>query len=626
MLLKYRVPRSGPSWDADSKRYINPKPQPALQDAQRAMGIVRLHAAEWHIDPHQVGVLGFSAGGHLVAAISNQYQQRLYPIADVANSQSCRPDFAVALYPGHLWMPARGQYGFNPDIHVWAAAHQRSDHGMAPTRREVAEDHRDNSGMNHSLSRREFVSVAATGAATMLGLEVQNPVLHGAPRLDGQLLVDSASRAAIAIDYSNVYHRIPAAVLQPRSVQDVLRIVQYANERSLKVAIKGDGHSQYGQTQAARGIVIDSRTLRAVQPLTEASIDVQPGAFWTDVAGATLGRHVTPRVYPATCMMLTVGGTLSVGGIGNTSHRYGAQIDNVLELDVVTGDGRLITCSAAHESELFNLVLGGVGQCGIIVRARVPLVPAPSEALIQELHYDDLDAYLGDQIRIAQEGRYDHLRGSAYRKDGKWTFSADVGKYFSAPNLPDMAGLRRGLQFTSAGTPRRMPYALNLFQYVTPQPSVFDAKRAYITAFVPASTAKEFVSTIMALSPEERALNRAGGTERFSLYALNTARFTRPMLRLPQAEQVFVVWLFRTVPANDASALARVQQSNRELLARMTALGGKRYSPYSGVMSAREWAAHFGPDVWQRLAAAKHRYDPNNVLSPGPAMFAATAD
>ena len=242
--------------------------------------------------------------------------------------------------------------------------------------------------MNHSLSRREFVAVAATGAAAMFGFEGissmagtaavgQEPVLGDLPRLDGQLLMDSTSRNAMAIDYSNVFHHVPAAVLRPRSAQDVVQIVRYANERSLKVAIRGDGHSQYGQTQAAGGIVVDSRSLRTVQPPAGSSIDVQPGAYWADVAGATLGREVTPRVYPATCMMLTVGGTLSVGGIGSTSHRYGAQIDNVLELDVVTGDGRLITCSADNESELFNLALGGVGQCGIIVRARLPIVKAP---------------------------------------------------------------------------------------------------------------------------------------------------------------------------------------------------------------------------------------------------------
>lgn len=118
VLVKYRVPRSGPSWDPGCRCSINPKPQPALEDAQRTVGLVRFHAAEWHIDPHKIGVLGFSAGGHLVAAISTQFQQRLYDAVDAADQESCRPDFAVALYPGHLWIPARGQYGFNPDIHV----------------------------------------------------------------------------------------------------------------------------------------------------------------------------------------------------------------------------------------------------------------------------------------------------------------------------------------------------------------------------------------------------------------------------------------------------------------------------------------------------------------------------
>ena len=118
VLLKYRVPRSGPSWDPSCKCNINPKPQTALEDAQRTVGLVRFHAADWHVDPHKIGVLGFSAGGHLVAAISTQFQQRLYAAVDAADTESCRPDFAVALYPGHLWIPESGQFGFNPDIHV----------------------------------------------------------------------------------------------------------------------------------------------------------------------------------------------------------------------------------------------------------------------------------------------------------------------------------------------------------------------------------------------------------------------------------------------------------------------------------------------------------------------------
>lgn len=101
VLLKYRVPNSGPTW-TNGQRYY-PKVQTALQDAQRTLGLVRQHAAQWGIDPHKIGVMGFSAGGHLVAASSTHFAQRTYHAVDTADAVSCRPDFAVAVYPGHLW-------------------------------------------------------------------------------------------------------------------------------------------------------------------------------------------------------------------------------------------------------------------------------------------------------------------------------------------------------------------------------------------------------------------------------------------------------------------------------------------------------------------------------------------
>ncbi len=98
VLLKYRVPapRSSPNWGAYPQSPI------ALEDAQRTLGLVRSRATEWRIDPHKVGVLGFSAGGHLAAAMSVHFEKRLYPAVDAADKESCRPDFAVAIYPGHL--------------------------------------------------------------------------------------------------------------------------------------------------------------------------------------------------------------------------------------------------------------------------------------------------------------------------------------------------------------------------------------------------------------------------------------------------------------------------------------------------------------------------------------------
>jgi acetyl esterase/lipase len=105
VLLKYRVPGSGPY----------PRSAAALEDAQRAMGLVRQHAAEWGIDPKRVGVIGFSAGAHLSVAVSNHYDKRIYDPVDAADQLSCRPDFAIVLYPGYTAL-ANQNYAPNPDI------------------------------------------------------------------------------------------------------------------------------------------------------------------------------------------------------------------------------------------------------------------------------------------------------------------------------------------------------------------------------------------------------------------------------------------------------------------------------------------------------------------------------
>jgi acetyl esterase/lipase len=92
VLLKYRVPR----------REGRPKHEAPLQDAQRALGLLRHRAVEFGLDPARIGVLGFSAGGHLAAALSTQTTGRVYPPVDAADEVSSRPDFAVLVYPGYL--------------------------------------------------------------------------------------------------------------------------------------------------------------------------------------------------------------------------------------------------------------------------------------------------------------------------------------------------------------------------------------------------------------------------------------------------------------------------------------------------------------------------------------------
>jgi acetyl esterase/lipase len=118
VLLKYRVPDSGPHWDSQLKHHVEPKTPMALEDAQRTIGLVRLHAAEWHIDSHKIGVIGFSAGGHLAANLSTHFVKRSYLAVDAADKESCRPDFGIAIYPGHMTENTTNEFELNPTIPV----------------------------------------------------------------------------------------------------------------------------------------------------------------------------------------------------------------------------------------------------------------------------------------------------------------------------------------------------------------------------------------------------------------------------------------------------------------------------------------------------------------------------
>ena len=198
-----------------------------------------------------------------------------------------------------------------------------------------------------------------------------------------------------------------------------------------------------------------------------------------------------------------------------------------------------------------------------------------------------------------------------------------VGKFFSPPTEPNLASLESGLGFDSAAAPVQMTYLDYLYRDAALLAAAVSSGAALrpspvITMWIPASAIKDFAFNILSLPPNLDAA--------FSFWPLNTRRFTRPLLKVPDEDLAFSVWLDRSARIGDQAALSALLASNRELLAKMTAIGGKRYGPYSMVTSPAEWAAHFGPDVWRQLSAAKRKFDPNYVLSPEPAMFAGRND
>ncbi len=115
VLLKYRTPSLPYDWHCKCRPHNHMVPTQSLEDAQRTMGLLRLHAKEWGIDPHKIGVLGFSAGGFVMAEISTHYKKRLYQPIDAADKESMRPDFAIGIYPGHIAMP---DWTLNPNVPV----------------------------------------------------------------------------------------------------------------------------------------------------------------------------------------------------------------------------------------------------------------------------------------------------------------------------------------------------------------------------------------------------------------------------------------------------------------------------------------------------------------------------
>lgn len=118
VLLKYRVPASGHHYDKDCECGKDPIKPLALQDAQRAVGLVRFRAKEWNIHPSKIGVMGFSAGGHLVADVSTNYKKRVYSITDNIDTINCRPDFGLSFFPGHMLVHTKHPYDLNNTLPV----------------------------------------------------------------------------------------------------------------------------------------------------------------------------------------------------------------------------------------------------------------------------------------------------------------------------------------------------------------------------------------------------------------------------------------------------------------------------------------------------------------------------
>jgi FAD/FMN-containing dehydrogenase len=447
------------------------------------------------------------------------------------------------------------------------------------------------------------------------------------PRLDGALVTDEASVAAAADDYGHIVHHRPAAVLRPGSVRDVVAMVRFCNEHDLPVTPRGQGHAPYGQAQVRGGLVIETAPLAAVGPLEpdSTSVTVGAGARWSEVARATLAHGLTPPVF-TDYLELSVGGTLSVGGIGGQAHRHGVQADNVTALRVVTGAGELVRCSPSRRADLFHAVLAGLGQCAVIVEATLRLVRAPETVRHYLLTYDDLETFVEDQRTLVEEGRFDCVGGQVLA-DATGAFRAYTLEAVAygppAGPAPDDTALLRGLRHLPGGVERAdLPY-FGFLDRLAPliarmkEAGVWTYAHPWLNLVLPGESAAALSAQVLAdLTPAHL------GPGVIQLYPLRRDRLTTPLFRAPDDPLPYLFDVLGAVPPGDTGTVDRVLAANRSAYEAVAAAGGNQYPVGCIPFTRADWRDHFGP-AWPRLVSAKRRYDPQGILTPGQGIFRA---
>ena len=454
--------------------------------------------------------------------------------------------------------------------------------------------------------------------ATRTWVVRDSPAAVLVPELDGGLVCDGSSLRWAAEDFGHVVHRRPRAVLRPAGIADVAAMVRFAGEVGLDIAARGGGHSTYGQAQTSGGIVIDMAGLNLVTDVRTDRVTAQAGARWSDVLDATLACGRTPAVL-TDYLDTSVGGTLSVGGVGGSSHHQGLQVDCVDELSVVTGTGQLMTCSLERNRRLFDAVRAGLGQCGIIVSATLRVIPAATRVRRYRLHYGDLKTFLEDQRQLVMQGLFDFVQGQIFpAAPGVWEYVLEAAAYYTPPVVPVDAALLNDLGYVGTDEEIDDVSYQEFAHRMAPGEAALRASgewhypHAWLTILLPSQATAAFVGEVLA----GLTASTLGQSGLALLYPIRTDRLHTPLTRVPDSELVWLFALLRTASIDDPADVAAMIEANRLVHDRALACGGVTYPINSVPMSAADWRSHFGPR-WRQLQIAKQEFDPYGILAPG---------
>ena len=448
-------------------------------------------------------------------------------------------------------------------------------------------------------------------------------------RQDQQALVDAS------FDAGYVVFRKPKAVVAAKSVEDIVQTVLWANRSGHPIHIRGVGHTQGGQGLVQDGIIVDMRGLDRIGEIEDGTILVQAGVMWRDLVQHVLAQGYIP---PALTNNLdtTVGGTLSTGGLGRSTHLYGTQCDNIESLTVVTGTGEPVLCSASENQALFDSTRGGLGQFSVITEARLRLRKAAPKVRTFILQYEDFDVFLADVARLAYRERCTYIRGWFRHRsqdlgqlvhptptDSEWSFPLHVSVEFDDIE-PRSEEILDGLDYMGPVTALDMthfqfsdllepvPRAATQWAEKSAVAHILSLAQPVTEGFIPWDRISSFAWKLWEHFPPA-LLSYCN----VMLRPMRNDLLRAPMLRAPGGELSMEFGLIPFIPRRVLSTGLKIMEAADRLLVNHD---GKRYLTGWTNYGHHEWKEHYG-SLWPELLEWKACFDPGHLLNPGYVHF-----
>lgn len=455
--------------------------------------------------------------------------------------------------------------------------------------------------------------------------------------LGDRIFLDEEVRSLYRSDFGRLADRLPGAVARCSSAEEVAEVVRLCRERRIPIVPRGQAHTQSGQATTDGGVLLDTSVMNTIHEIDEAgeTATVDCGVVWRDLVTATLEKGMVPRVLTNN-LGVQISGTVSMAGLGVASFRYGAQADNVDEVQVVTGAGEIVTCSRDHNRDLFDVVRSGLGQFGVITRAKVRLRTCKSVVRKYYLLYDDLGVFMDDAKKVMDPANptFSSLEswctpclqgikkvgegmelGEGMQTFAQWFYPVHLTVEFDPGEEPDDQAVLTGLSpyrhthtedFTQYEFCNRMDPVFELWR----RSGYWDMAHPWMETILPWETSREFIESVLAQTPPQ-ALGPGG---HILLWPAYTRTSDIPLFMHPEGDFVMGWGILPGVPARFLDrALAQLDMASELSIY----YGGKRYlSGYITFDTAEKWAQHYG-DRWPMILEAKRKFDPDGIMAPG---------